>query len=85
MSAAAKVKESEKSRSIALVLCFFFGWIGLHRFYVNKVVTGLIMMFTFGGFGMWIFVDVILILAGMFQDSEEKLLLNWGWKGTQKK
>ena len=82
---AAKVKNSEKSRGIALALCIFFGWLGLHRFYVNKVISGLLMMFTFGGFGMWIFFDVILILTGMFKDSEEKLLINWGWQQTQRR
>lgn len=79
------VESSTSKRLVALLLCIFLGWTGIHRFYVDKIGTGFSLMFTFGGFGMWVFVDVILILAGMFQDSEEKLLINWGWKGTQKK
>jgi TM2 domain-containing membrane protein YozV len=79
MNDSSKTQGSPKSRGVALLLCFLFGWIGLHRFYVNKIVTGLLMMFTMGGFGMWVFVDFVLIIFGMFKDSEDKALTNWGW------
>lgn len=72
------MNDSEKSKGIALLLCLLFGWIGLHRFYVKKIGTGLVMMFTMGGFGMWIFVDIVLMLLGMFKDSEDRVLTKWG-------
>ena len=33
---------SDKSRLIAFLLCFFFGGLGVHRFYVGKVGTGIL-------------------------------------------
>ena len=57
-----------KSKSTALLLAIFGGWCGLHRFYVGKVGTGLIWLFTFGfGFFGW-GIDVLTILFGSFRD-----------------
>ena len=44
---------SDKGFVPALLLCFFFGFLGVHRFYVGKIGTGLLMLITFGGFGIW--------------------------------
>ncbi len=79
-SQAIKAKEeqvSEKSRLYALLLSFFFGWAGGHRFYVNKPGTALLMFFTMGGFGMWWDIDVIMILIGQFKDKEGLPLKKW--------
>lgn len=48
----------KKQTSIELCLCFFFGMLGLHRFYSGKVKTGLLMLATFGGFGLWYLIDL---------------------------
>lgn len=48
--------------------CLFFGGLGIHRFYAGRVFSGLIMLFTFGGFGIWPFVDIVSILSGDFTD-----------------
>jgi len=59
-----------KSRLLTLLLAIFFGYLGIHRFYVGKVGTGLIYLFT-GGiflFGWWL--DVILIIVGAFRDAD---------------
>jgi len=69
---------SPKSRTIALLLCFTLGWFGFHRFYVNKYITGILMVMTFGGFGFWVFVDAIMILLGTFRDKQALPLKNWG-------
>jgi TM2 domain-containing membrane protein YozV len=42
-----------KSWIAALLLCFFVGLLGVHRFYVGKIGTGILMLITFGGFGLW--------------------------------
>jgi TM2 domain-containing membrane protein YozV len=71
-------KISSKSRLIALLLCLFFGWVGAHRFYVGKIGTGILMICTFGGFfGIWILIDLILIISGSFSDKEGKAVFKW--------
>ncbi|MEO5356525.1 MAG: TM2 domain-containing protein [Nitrospirae bacterium YQR-1] len=68
---------SEKSRLVTLLLCFFLGWAGGHRFYVNKVGTGIIMLVTMGGFGIWYFVDLVMISLGAFKDKENQSITKW--------
>lgn len=60
--------KSEKSAMVALLLCMYLGWLGLHRFYVGKIGTGLLMLITFGGFGIWVLVDVVNIAKLNFVD-----------------
>lgn len=59
---------SEKSKGTAAVLCFFLGWLGIHRFYVGKVGTGILWMLTLGLLGIGEVVDFIMILCGSFKD-----------------
>jgi hypothetical protein len=68
---------SSRSRLAAALLCFFLGVIGVHRFYVGKIGTGVLMVVTFGGLGIWALIDLIVILVGSFRDKEGRLLLNW--------
>lgn len=60
---------SDKSKLVALLLCFFLGWLGIHRFYAGKIATGVIYFFTLGLFGIGWFIDLIMILLGSFRDS----------------
>ena len=71
------VEVSKKNRAIALILCMLFGWLGLHRFYVDKHGTALAMMLTLGGFGLWYFIDFVMISAGTFEDKEGKPIRDW--------
>ena len=68
---------SDRSRLAAALLCFFVGVLGVHRFYVGKVGTGVLQLVTFGGLGIWALIDLILILVGTFRDKQERLLINW--------
>ena len=52
------------------LLTFFAGILGVHRFYPGKIGTGFLMLITLGGFGVWFFVDLILVLTGQFTDKE---------------
>jgi len=61
---------SRKSRLVAAVLCLFLGYLGIHRFYVGKVGTGILWLLTGGIAGIGIIVDFIMILVGSFTDSE---------------
>lgn len=72
-----KAEVSGRSRLVALLLCFFLGWAGGHRFYAGKVGTGLMMLFTMGGFGMWYFLDFVMISAGSFKDKGNLPIKNW--------
>lgn len=71
---------SSKSRMIAFLLCTFLGTLGIHRFYVNKVGTGILWLLTFGCFGIGALIDWILILCGEFKDDEGHPLLDWDMK-----
>ena len=53
-----------------ILLCFFFGVFGVHRFYVGKVGTGILQLLTLGGFGIWTLVDFIMIVVGSFKTGE---------------
>lgn len=59
---------SPKSKIVALVLCFFLGWLGAHRYYVGKIGTGIIWTCTFGMFGIGALIDFFLILFNHFTD-----------------
>lgn len=71
---------SEKSRLVTFLLCTFLGGIGVHRFYVGKVASGVFMILTLGGIGVWLLVDWIMILSGNFRDKDMKVIKNWNTK-----
>lgn len=68
---------SDKSRGVTLALSVFLGVFGAHRFYTGKVGTGLLMLCTLGGFGIWYVYDVILVASGGFRDAEGRLVTKW--------
>ena len=54
------------------------GLCGLHRFYVGKIGTGILWLFTGGLFGIGQLIDIILIATGQFKDRNELPLVMWG-------
>jgi len=58
-------------------LCWFLGWLGLHRFYVGKVGTGILFVLTLGGLGIWYLVDFVMIIIGRFTDKDGNRLTQW--------
>lgn len=45
----------------AYILLFFFGLIGVHRFYAGSIGLGIAYIFTFGFFGIGILVDLFTL------------------------
>lgn len=61
---------------IAFLLCLFLGCIGIHRFYVGKIGTGIVYILTFGWFGIGVLVDLIMIVCGKFTDKSGAMLID---------
>lgn len=59
---------SKKDKTVALLLCIFLGCLGIHRFYVGKIGTGILYLLTGAVFGIGWIVDIILIAMGKFKD-----------------
>ena len=57
-----------KSRWLAFFLCLTLGWLGVHRFYVGKIGTGILYALTAGGLGFGWFMDLFALLCGAFRD-----------------
>lgn len=68
--------ESKKDWLTTVLLCFFLGYLGIHRFYVGKTGTGIVQLLTAGGCGVWVIIDFIMICLGNFTDAEEKPIKN---------
>jgi len=68
---------SPKSRLVTTLLAFFLGEFGAHRFYLGKIGTGIAMLLTLGGLGIWALVDFIFAVAGIMKDKEGRIIKNW--------
>lgn len=53
-----------------LLLCWILGIFGVHRFYLGRIGTGVLMLITVGGLGIWYLVDLILIILGRMRDEQ---------------
>ncbi|NIK78239.1 TM2 domain-containing membrane protein YozV [Paenibacillus castaneae] len=68
------MEKSPKSYVAAILLAFFLGSLGIHRFYAGKIGTGILMLITAGCFGIWTLIDLIVIIVGKFKDSEGRYI-----------
>jgi len=63
----------ERSRQVATFLVLL-GPLGAHRFYLGQIWYGLLMLFTFGGYGVLWLIDLWLVLSGRVRDKERRAL-----------
>jgi hypothetical protein len=60
---------------VTVLLCFFLGIFGIHRFYTGHTAIGVVQLLTLGGCGIWTLIDFIVILVGNFKDAKGNLLV----------
>ena len=63
-------RKPTKGGTAALCALGFIGFAGFHRFYTKHVAIGWLQLFTLGGLFVWTLIDLIMILAGKFQDAD---------------
>jgi TM2 domain-containing membrane protein YozV len=69
---------SPKSRTVAAILGFFLGGIGIHRFYLGNIGLGLgLLLAGWITLGIWPLIDWIFVLAGQARDGQGLLVVNW--------
>lgn len=76
-------EKSDKSFIGTFLLSWLLGSFGADRFYTGKIGTAILKLITFGGFGIWATIDLILVCFGKFKDKQGRQLEgyeeNKGW------
>lgn len=62
------VQKSQKSYTATWLLGLLLGSIGVDRFYLGKVGTGILKLLTLGGLGIWTLIDLIFSITGNTKD-----------------
>lgn len=64
---------SLKDPKLGLIFGLCLGLVGVDRFYKGDILLGILKIITFGGFGIWVLVDLFLVYNGIKQDNLRKL------------
>jgi hypothetical protein len=65
---------SERRTGAAAVLAIFFGIFGAHRFYLGRPKSAVLQLLTMGGLGIWVLIDLVLIIFGELRDGDGRRL-----------
>lgn len=69
-----------KSSKTEFLLCLFLGWAGAHKFYIGKILLGILYLFTFGFFLIGWWGDMIILCMENLCKSKGSEL-SWKKKG----
>ncbi|NHJ86397.1 MAG: TM2 domain-containing protein [Asgard group archaeon] len=69
-------KVSSHNRTLILFQALI-GFIGLHRYMVRKIGTGIVFTCTLGFLGIGYLIDLIAVATGCFKDSEGLPVKSW--------
>jgi TM2 domain-containing membrane protein YozV len=72
-----KTIPKNKQRHFLAVFFFSFMWgvFGVDRFYLGKIPTGILKLLTLGGLGIWVIIDLALIMSGAMRDKQGNEML----------
>jgi len=66
-------QDRKKSKTVAYILWFLLGYIGVHRFYVGDFIKGLLFLFTFGFLVLGWIIDVFFIGRRVDEYNEQQI------------
>ena len=72
----AEIVEQRNKWITCLLLCWFLGVLGVHRFYSGHTAIGVLQLLTLGGCGIWALIDFIIIVSGNFKDAQGNPIKN---------
>ncbi|HUF25389.1 MAG TPA: NINE protein [Gemmatimonadaceae bacterium] len=68
---------SDKRVLPTFLFCLLLGVFGAHRFYVGRKGTAVLQLLTLGGLGIWMLIDMVMILAEAFKDGRGRPITEW--------
>lgn len=69
--------DGTRSYMTASMLSLFLGSLGVDRFYLGYIGTGILKLLTFGGFGIWYTIDLVMIITGAKRDTQGATLMGY--------
>lgn len=66
---------SDRDWLTTLLFAIFLGGLGIHRFYVGKIGTGVLWLLTGGVLGIGALVDIILVATEAFTDGDGRTIV----------